>query len=146
MKQLKKNDWILVLAAALLITLLVGAGVLLRVDKWVQDRLFQRPGLPSEDIVVIGIDEETLSELGPYNSWDRTVMASALEVLASDPEKKPAVTAIDTLYAGETDAAADRRLAEAAANLGNVVTAVVANFGRRIVWDGAYGTAPTARG
>ena len=138
MKQLKKNDWILVLAAALLITLLVGAGVLLRVDKWVQDRLFQRPGLPSEDIVVIGIDEETLSELGPYNSWDRTVMASALEVLASDPEKKPAVTAIDTLYAGETDAAADRRLAEAAAKLGNVVTAVVADFGRRIVWDGVH--------
>ncbi len=136
MKQKNKTLWLIVLAAALLVTLLVWAGSLRRVDKWVQDRLFQRPGLISEDIVLIGIDEESLSALGPYNSWDRTVMASALEALAADPEKRPAVTAVDALYASATDPAADARLAEAVKELGNVVTGVVAEFGQRITWDG----------
>ena len=121
--------------SALLITAIIGAGALKRVDKWVQDTLFQRPGVPSGDIIVIGIDEEAFSELGPYYTWDRNVMASALEALASDPENKPAVTAIDVLYAGNTSDQADDRLAQAAADLGNVVTASMAEFGEKIVWE-----------
>ena len=78
---------------------------------------------------MIGIDEKALETLGAYNTWDRSVMARALEALAADPDRLPAVVAIDTLYAGETDEAADARLAEAAKRLGNVVTASSAVFG-----------------
>ena len=97
MKQFK--SYLYPIAAALAVTVLVGLGILKRMDRWAQDWLFQRPGLPSGDIVIIGIDEEALDLLGPYNTWDRNIMASALEVLAGDPDKKPAVTAIDILYA-----------------------------------------------
>ncbi len=56
-------------------------------------------------------------------------MASALEALAADPDRLPAVVAVDTLYAGENDPESDARLAEAASRLPAVVTAVLADFG-----------------
>ena len=131
----KFKTYLVPFACALLVTVLVGAGVLKRVDKWVQDWLFQHPSVTSKDIVIIGIDDEAFDILGPYNTWDRNIIASALEALASDPEKKPAVTAIDVLYIGNTSQQADDRLAEAAADLGNVVTATVAEFGESVTWD-----------
>ena len=128
MKKTRQN-LLIALAAALAVTLIIGAGILRRVDKWAQDRLFQQPGVTSPDIVLIGIDEKALAELGPYHAWSREVMASALERLAQDPAQLPAVVAIDTLYAGETDPEADARLARAAAQLPHVVTAAMAEFG-----------------
>ena len=136
MKQFKK--YLYPLAAALLVTVLVGLGMLRRLDRWAQDWLFQRPGIPSGDIVVIGIDEEALELLGPYNTWDRNIMASALEALAADPEKKPAVTAVDILYAGTSTQQADDRLAAAAGKLGNVITASMAGFGEKITWENGH--------
>ena len=131
----KGKQLIYSLIAAAVVTVVAGAGVLQRLDRWVQDALFQRAGVTSSDILIIGIDEEALADLGPYQTWDRNVMASALEALAADPGKKPAVTAIDVLYAGETSGQADLRLAEAAGELGNVVTACMAEFGERITWE-----------
>lgn len=124
-----KKHIIYSLVGAALLTAVAGTGVWQRPDRWVQDELFQKEGVSSGDIVIIGIDEAALSDLGPYYSWGRNVMASALEVLASDPDKRPAVVAIDTLYSGRTDDDADLRLAEAAEELGCVVTASVATFG-----------------
>ena len=66
-------------------------------DSWLQDTLFQKDVSVPGDIVIIGIDEKDLDEFGSYSKWDRSIMASALEVLASDPEKRPAVVAIDTM-------------------------------------------------
>ena len=133
MKITKKD--LLALAVSLAVTLLIGAGSLRRVDKWAQDSLFQHPGVTSGDIVIIGIDDEALDLLGPYNTWDRNIIASALEALAADPEKKPAVTAIDILYAGQSFQQPDDRLVNAARSLGNVVTASLANFGEEIIWE-----------
>lgn len=124
-----RQNLLIALAAALMITLIAGAGMLRRVDKWAQDRLFQQPGVTSPDIVLVEIDEKALTELGPYHTWTRSVMASALERLASDPDQLPAVVAIDTLCAGASDPEADERLARAAAKLPAVVTASMADFG-----------------
>ncbi len=129
------KSFLISLAAALLVTAVIGTGVLRRLDRWAQDALFQHRGVTSGDIVIIGIDEDALDMLGPYNSWDRTVMASALEALAADPEHLPAVTAVDVLYTGETFPEADARLAEAAGRLGRVVTAAMATFGEQITWE-----------
>ena len=123
------------LAAALLVTVLIGLGPFGRVDKWVQDYFFQKKTVPSRDIVIIGIDEAALDMLGPYNTWDRTVVAAALERLAEDPDQKPAVTAVDILYAGKSSPEADKRLAQAAEELGNVVMASMARYGENIVWE-----------
>ena len=126
------------LGAALLMTVIIGAGALKRVDRWTQDALFQRQGVPSSDIVIIGIDELALDVFGPYNTWDRNIMASALEKLAEDPEKRPAVVAIDILYAGTTFDQADERLADAASALNCVVTASMAEFGDEITWSNGH--------
>lgn len=128
MKKTTRFNLILALAAALMLTALAGAGAFRRADKWVQDSLLQRPGLLSPDIVIIGIDEESITRLGPYQSWDRSVMASALEALAADPEALPAVVAVDALYTGETGEA-DQMLTAAAEKLPHVITASKADFG-----------------
>lgn len=124
------------LAAALAVTVCIGVGALQRVDRWTQDWFFQRPGVASTDIVIVGIDEYALSVLGPYNTWDRNIMAAALEELAADPENRPAAVALDVLYIGHSTQEADARLAKAAGDLGNVVTASIAEFGEEITWAG----------
>ena len=131
----KYGKYLFSLAAVFLLTVLAGLGALRRVDKWAQDWFFQKPGVSSGDIIIIGIDEDALAELGPYHTWSREVIASVLEKLSEVPEKKPAVTAVDILYAGSSSASADSRLAEAAGELGNVVTASMAEFGERINWE-----------
>ena len=121
--------------SALLVILLIASGALHRLDRWTQDWLYQHRGVPSDEIVIIGIDGETLSGLGPYGPNYRSYMAYALQELASDPEKLPAVVAIDILYEGESSSAADDQLASAAAALGNVVTASMAEYGDLVTWE-----------
>ena len=126
------------LAAALLVTLLAFSGALKRVDKWAQDGLYQREGVTNTDIVIIGIDDATLEALGPYPTYYRDFVAFALEELASDPDKKPLVTAIDILYEGYSDEASDAHLANAALKLGNVITATMAEYGESIIWEDGH--------
>ena len=133
MKNIRKI--LIALIAALVVTAVLATGVLNRVDKWVQDLLYQQGGVPSNEIMLIGIDEETLAELGPYGPNYRNFMAYALEKLASDPENLPAVVAIDVLYEGESGTVADEKLANAAEKLGCVVTASMAEYGDIITWE-----------
>ena len=141
----KARPWfrqlLLSLPAALMITVIIGLGALRRVDRLAQDWLFQQPGVTSTGIFIIGIDEYALDRLGPYNTWDRSVMASALEALAADPDSLPAVVAVDVLYAGATDPQTDGRLAKASEALGSVVTATMAVYGTKAIWEGGRVTA-----
>ncbi len=136
---MKKARAILIsLAAALVVTAAIALGPLFRLDKWTQDVFFQQKGVASRDIIIIGIDEEALDLLGPYNTWSRNVMAMALEALAADPDKLPAAVGIDVLYAGASNPEADERLARAAEALGNVVTASAGQFGQEITWESGH--------
>ena len=121
---------------ALVLVLLIGIwGLLDRPDRWIEDAMFQHPKALDGTIIVIGIDDKALEEIGPYNTWDRSVMASALEQLAKDPSNRPAVVAIDTQYTGETGTEADTKLADAAASLDNVIIASFASIGPAVVED-----------
>ena len=126
------------LAVSLVVLSVIYAGALHYLDRQAQDSLYQANGIPSKDIVIIGIDNNTLNVLGPYGPNYRAIMAMALEELAADPENKPAVTAIDILYEGEIDSAMDNQLARAAEKLGNVVTACMAEFGTDITWENGH--------
>ena len=117
------------------ITLLTGLGLFRWFDNRVADALFQRQELTSGKVIVIGIDEKALQEYGPFQSWNRSIMAQALEQLASDSERQPAVVAIDTLYSGLRGDASDERLAEAAGKLPCVVTGASAAFGTTRQYD-----------
>ncbi len=122
------------LAGAAAVTLVIGVwGLLDRLDGLAQDALYQQPMALSGEIIMIGIDDRALEQFGPYNSWDRSIMASALEKLASDDGHKPAVVAIDTLYTGQTGES-DTKLAEAASKL-NVIVASFAQIGSKAVQD-----------
>ena len=123
------------LAGAVLVTALIGyAGLLDKLDGMAQDALYQQPSALSGEIIMICIDDKALDQFGPYNTWDRNIMASALEVLSSDPDHKPSVVAIDTIYTGHTTREADERLAAAASKL-DVVTASFAQIGTQIAED-----------
>ena len=134
----KKQIYLMAAVSALLVTLLIGSGSLLRMDKWTQDALYQRTHFTSTDIVIIGIDEKALQEIGPW-PWSRDVMADALCVLASDPDHMPAVVAVDILYTGDSAVpGADAYLANAAGLLPHVVTASMAEYGEEITWEDGH--------
>ncbi len=137
MKKILSNSIIISLLASLLVTLIIAAGgVLDNADTWVADTWYQSPRALDGEIIVIGIDDKSIEEIGPYNTWGRDIMAQALEKLGEDPENLPAVVAIDTLYSGTSTPEADRRLADAAENLGNVVVASFATIGVQVTNDG----------
>ena len=122
-----------VIAGVLLSAIMAAAayfGVFFRLDQWAADIMYQKPQATSGRIMVVGIDEKALEELGPFQNWTRDNVANALEYLASDPDNLPAVVAIDTLYSGESgNEEADAHLAEAASKLPCVITADMAQFG-----------------
>jgi adenylate cyclase len=100
----------------------------------VQDAVYQSPSLINPEIIVIGIDEATIEQIGTPDQWSRNLMADAINILNSDEDFRPAVIALDILYTNERNiicdeccfdagATADANLAEAARAGGNVVVA-----------------------
>ena len=108
------------------------AGALASVEWRLQDAHYQKGGLVSPEIFVIGIDEETMMDYGSWQNWSRTGTAKLLEVLNQNPETAPAVIGLDIGFFGESDASADKALAEAAALLDNVVMTSYASFGKEV--------------
>ena len=131
------KNLLLALFLATVMTLLCAVKVFRSPELWLEDKLYQRPVYAETPIVIIGIDDEDIKNFGPYHTWDRSVMASVLEKLASDPDNLPAVVAVDTMYSGTSTAEGDTRLAKAAEKLGNVVTATQASFGKKTTFFGS---------
>ena len=116
------------LALACFMTLLAGLGVLDKADWAASDAWYQSRSAPGEEIVLVGIDQRAVDEIGPYQQWGRDIIAMALEALNESEDCRPAAIAIDILYVGETEAEMDQWLAEAAGRYDNVVTACAADF------------------
>lgn len=127
MKQ-KLRTPLIALAAAAVLTLLAASGLLNDLDWSAADAWYQSGGVPAEDIVLIGIDQRAVEEIGPYQDWGRDVVTMAIEALNESEDCRPAAIAVDVLYVGETDEGVDSWLAEAAGAYGNVVTACAAQF------------------
>ncbi len=104
-------------------------------DLAAQDMLYQSPTVTNGDIVIVGIDERAIDELGPYSEWGRNIVGATIDTLNSSDEGRPAVIGVDVLYLGENDPAIDSYLAETAGKYDNVVVACAAEFGSAIVDD-----------
>lgn len=117
------------------LTLTAASGILDAADLSLSDRWYQSRSASDGKIVLVGIDQRALEEIGPYSQWGRDVAAMALEALNASEDCRPAVIAVDVLYAGETDPEADAWLAEAAGRYGNVLTACAAEYGEALVED-----------
>lgn len=131
-KQNKKGGmnrkWAAALLYALLLSAFCGANLFSRLDNTIRDALFQHEQTLDGTIYVLGIDERALEELGPLQTWDRSVMASIVEALNQNPEAKPAAIGVDMMYYGETTQEHDERLSGALGKYGNVVVGASVNF------------------
>lgn len=94
----------------------------------------------NENIYVIGIDNETLDEIGTWGTWSRGVMGDLINTLNADPDNAPAVIGIDVMYFGnkEDDIEGDKYLAQAAKDAGNVVVANEVVFGKEMDNEGSF--------
>ncbi len=132
MKGHRKNNrkaLFLMAAAAAVLTFLAALGLLQSADLRVSDLLYQSRAASDGEIVLVGIDQRALEEIGPYDKWGRDIIAQAIEALNESEDCRPAVIGLDILYAGETGEEPDRELSEAAGKYGNVVAACAAEFG-----------------
>ncbi|MFC2021277.1 CHASE2 domain-containing protein [Chloroflexota bacterium] len=111
-------------------TLLLGAGCIFsiffalvqpfhNINLWLSDQLFV-PGLPSPNIVIAGIDDETFETYGRWASWPRSLHAQAINNLSNAGAK---VIGFDILF---TDRASDDEvMAAAMKSAGNIVLPLV---------------------
>jgi adenylate cyclase len=88
------------------------------IQLWLSDQLFTTEP-PSPNIVVIGIDDNSLTTYGKWSDWSRDLHARALENLSA---AGPKVVGFDILFVDASPE--DSRLAAAIENAGNVVLAV----------------------
>lgn len=119
---------VLAIVAAAALTLLAGLGLLDSLDLTASDALYQSYQAFDGDIVLVGIDQQAIEEIGPYDQWGREIVAMALEYLNESEECRPAAIGLDILYIGQSSPEADEWLAEAADAYGNVVTGCAAIF------------------
>lgn len=119
---------LLTLFVAGALTLLASSELFRNLDWAVSDAWYQSRQSFEGDIVLVGIDQRALDEIGPYDQWGREIMAMAVEYLNASADCRPAVIGLDVLYTGESQPEADSWLAEAAGAYGNVVTGCLAWF------------------
>lgn len=112
---------LLAVLSGLLAGVLAFAAPFESVELWLGDSLFVHEKPVDNRIKIIGIDEASLQELGPFSGWSRQQAADLLNAL--DREYAPAVIAFDINYFGAHDEEGDRALAEAAAGFDHVVMA-----------------------
>ncbi|MEG1877594.1 MAG: adenylate/guanylate cyclase domain-containing protein [Lachnospiraceae bacterium] len=133
MKKMKlKQLWFPLLAAALF-ALLPLTGVLYTADHILGDMLYQKPQALSGNIILLGIDNAALEEIGPFQTWGRDVIAQVIQELNAEEENKPAAIGVDVIYSGETTPAEDAYLAQTAKDGGNVLVAAAASFGEAVI-------------
>ena len=77
----RTRNILLAVLLATAVTWLCTTKLLRSFDLWLEDKLYQREVYVNSDIVIIGIDDSDIEEFGPYSSWDRSIMAKALENL-----------------------------------------------------------------
>jgi adenylate cyclase len=78
---------------------------------------------PPEDVMVVGIDEQTFTELGEQWPFPRTLHAEAIKRLKADGAR---VIAYDIQFTEPSNHSDDQALADAIARAGNVVLATTA--------------------
>ena len=132
MNNKRLRNLIIDLLIAAVLTAIAASGVLRAPDGVVSDAFYQHRSATDGQIVILGMDQRALEELGPM-PWPREIMAQAIDLLNSPPEGGPAVIGIDVLYTGESDPDSDAALTEAVARGGNVVAAAAAVFGTDFV-------------
>ncbi len=116
--RLLQHTGILIGVGCLIALLAVTVQPLSHINWWLSDQLVL-PESPSPNIVVVGIDDETLKTYGKWSEWQRRLHAQAINNLSQAGAK---VIGFDVLFADSS--ADDSILADAIGKAGNVVLPV----------------------
>lgn len=119
------------LLVGLLVFILTVTNVFRFFDNMAKDSLYQIPRGIDSKIKIIGIDEKTMAELGPIQTWSRSFYADLLRKLNEQAESKPLLVGFDVLFSGNVDAGDDDFTATAAES-GNVVIVDHLIYGRKL--------------
>ncbi len=133
MKAIGEFQWkkpLAVCLTALLAGLITVLSPFLKMQYWFADSMFIRNQPVDNRIKIIGIDEASLQEMGPFADWSRQQAADLLQFF--DPEYAPAVVAFDINYFGEREPSGDQALVEQAAQLDHVVMASYLVYDKRL--------------
>ena len=129
MKCLSKMKTAAVTAAVVLVSLAFfyfGAAGLW--DLGISDRLNQRESVTNKKIYIVGIDDKTLEQYGPVNTWSREIPAKLVSLLNGSGDVRPAVIGFDVIYSEEGEQEADDAFADVCGQAGNVVAAMSFSF------------------
>ena len=127
---LYKLGYVIVIA---LIFLSVSLNMLYPIDMFLTDHLYSRLEGPSSNIIIIGVDEETLTKYGNFTTWSREKLDELVNKLYEDEENIPCVVGMDFILTNHYKESADIALAEAVKGRNVVV-------GTNIVYRGAVET------
>lgn len=125
-------DRIFLIVIVVISVLLIFFNPLYSADSFITDHLYTKLSGTDSRIVIVGIDEETLSEYGNFNLWSREKTAELIERLYADKENAPAIVGLDILFTDKYDETGDEHLVEAvkAANADIVVGTNIVYRGR----------------
>lgn len=119
-----KKRWTIIieaLIAGLLVLILTVFNILSPLDYMVRDKFYQIPRGIDGNIKIIGIDEKTLDEYGPIQTWSRERYAQLIDKLNENGDAKPMLIGLDILFSGNVDEEGDAALVESCRTSGNVV-------------------------
>ena len=108
------------LIVGVLVFLLSITHALSALDYLAKDCIYQIPRGINSRIKIIGIDEKTLDEYGPIQTWSRSRYAELLDILNKNADSKPEIIGFDIHFSGNVDEG-DSKFAEAVRDSGNVV-------------------------
>jgi len=129
-KKVLKNKILLIVVTAFFAGCLTLWAPFEKVEYLFCDMLYVREKPVDNRIKIIGIDEKSLAEMGPFSGWTRQQAADLLN--AFDSENPPAVVAFDINFVGRRDQEGDAALAAAAARFPHIVMASYVNYGTKV--------------
>lgn len=134
MESKKKSNLLIILETLLvgvLTFILIFSNSLNPLDLMARDKLYQIPRGIDSKIKIIGIDEKTMNELGPIQTWSRSTYADLLNKLTENEDSKPMVVGFDIQFSGYVDDG-DAAFVEAAKQSGNVVIVNHLIYGKKL--------------
>ena len=89
-RKAERKQVLCAVAAAALLTAAAVSGVLNRADQTAADAWYQKPSASEGNIVLVGIDQKALEDIGPFQNWGRDTMAMVIEALNESEDCHPA--------------------------------------------------------
>lgn len=128
MKIKQRKNILFALFILVITTVLSCFSPLYALDKRISDNLCQKEAVTNKSIYIIAIDDKTLEEYGPVNTWNREIPAKLVELLNVNEKTKPAVIGFDVIYSEEVEQTGDLLFADTCKKAGNVVLANSFNY------------------